>query len=48
MKQKREIHSEELMKLFKSVQNPIETSVFETRVDYFKKNFKFSKKPAIV
>ena len=48
MKQKREIHSEELMKLFKSVQNPIETSVFETRVNYFKKNYKFPKKQKFV
>ena len=48
MKQKREIHSEELMKLFKSVQNPIETIVFETRVNYFKKNYKFPKKQKFV
>ena len=48
MKQKRELHSEELMELFKSVQNPIDTNSYETRVDYFKKNFKFSKKTAIV
>ena len=48
MKQKREIHSEELMKLFKNVQNPIETSVFETRVNYFKKNYKFPKKQKFV
>ena len=48
MKQKRELHSEELMELFKSVQNPIDTNSYEIRVDYFKKNFKFSKKPAIV
>jgi acyl-CoA thioester hydrolase len=47
-KQKREIHSEELMELFKSVQNPIKTSLFETRVDYFKKNYKFSKKQKFV
>ena len=48
MKQKREQHSEELMNLFNSVLNPIETTQFETRVDYFKKNFKYSKKPAII
>lgn len=44
MKQKREIHSPEIMELFKNVENPIETSHFLERVDYFKKNFKFSKK----
>ena len=48
MKQKREQHSEELMNLFNSVLNPIETTQFETRVDYFKKNFKYSKKQEVV
>lgn len=48
MKQKRELHSEELTELFKSVLNPIETTQFEDRVDYFKKNFKNSKKPIVV
>ena len=47
LKQKTEKHSEELMNLFNSVLNPIGTTQFETRVDYFKKNFKFSKKPEI-
>ena len=44
LKQKRELHSEELMELFNSVLNPIDTTLFQARVDYFKKNFKFSKK----
>lgn len=44
MKQKREMHSEEIMELFSKVKNPVDTSSFETRVEYFKKNFKFSKK----
>ena len=48
MKQKREQHSEELMNLFNSVLNPIKTTQFEIRINYFKKNFKFSKKPAII
>ena len=48
MKQKREQHSEELMNLFNSVLNPIKTNQFEIRINYFKKNFKFSKKPAII
>ena len=37
LKQKRETHSEELMKLFESVVNPINTSVFEERILSFKK-----------
>lgn len=48
LKQKREQHSEELMNLFNSVLNPIKTTQFEIRINYFKKNFKFSKKPAII
>ena len=44
MKQKRENHSDELIELFESVLNPVDTEQFESRVDYFKKNFKFPKK----
>jgi YbgC/YbaW family acyl-CoA thioester hydrolase len=44
MKQKRESHSDELMELFESVLNPVDTEQFESRVDYFKKNFKYSEK----
>ena len=48
MKQKREQHSEELMNLFNSVLNPIKTNQFETRINYFKKNVKISKKQKLV
>ena len=37
LKQKTEKHSEELMKLFKSVVNPIDTNVFEERILSIKK-----------
>ncbi len=37
LKQKRETHPEDLMELFESVVNPIETSVFEERILSFKK-----------
>lgn len=42
LKQKRENHSDQIMKLFESVHNPIDTSSFEKRVDFFKKKFKTS------
>ena len=44
MKQKRAFHSTELMTLFSTVKNPIETTIFEERIDFFKKNHKTSKK----
>lgn len=34
--QKREIHSEDLMELFKNVNNPVNTASFEARVNQFK------------
>ena len=37
LKQKRETHPEDLMELFTSVVNPIDTSVFEERILSFKK-----------
>jgi len=44
MKQKRDFHSEELMNLFTSVKNSIETAIFEERINFFKKNHKTSTK----
>ncbi len=43
MKQKRDFHSEDLMKIFKSVHNPVEEIYFAERIKYFKKNHKASK-----
>jgi acyl-CoA thioester hydrolase len=37
LQQKREAHTQELMKLFSSVENPISTQLFEERVLSFKK-----------
>ncbi len=37
LKQKREIHTEDLMQLFTSVLNPIESSIFDERILSFKK-----------
>ena len=48
MKQKRESHSEELMEIFASVHLPIEETVFEERINYFKQNFKTSKKQLVL
>ena len=42
LKQKRENHSDQIMKLFEAVHNPIDTSSFEKRVDFFKRKFKTS------
>jgi len=47
MKQKRAFHSEELMDLFTSVKNPIETTIFEERIEFYKKNFKSIKKAPV-
>ena len=38
LSQKREIHSEDLMQLFKSVLNPINSLTFEERLDQLKRN----------
>ena len=40
LKQKRENHSDQIMKLFEEVHSPIDTSSFEKRIDFFKKKFK--------
>ena len=37
IKQVREIHNEDLMNLFKSVVNPIDSNTFEDRISSFKK-----------
>ncbi len=44
MKQKRAFHSSKLITLFSSVKKPIETTIFEERINFFKKNHKISKK----
>ena len=47
MKQKRDFHSEELMKTFAAVLLPIEETIFADRISYFKQNFKASKKQSV-
>ena len=42
LNQKRENHSDQIMKLFEEVHNPVDTSSFEKRVDFFKRKFKTS------
>ena len=42
LKQKRENHSNQIMKLFKEVHNPVDTTSFEKRVDFFKKKYRAS------
>ena len=42
LKQKRENHSNQIMKLFKEVHNPVDTKSFEKRVDFFKKKYRAS------
>ena len=42
LKQKRENHSNQIMKLFKEVHNPVDTKSFEKRVDFFKKKYRES------
>jgi hypothetical protein len=36
LKQRREIHSDEFMKLFKEVVSPVEEELFEKRILFFK------------
>ena len=42
LNQKRENHYDQIMKLFEEVHNPVDTSSFEKRVDFFKRKFKTS------
>lgn len=42
LKQKRENHSNQIMKLFNEVHNPVDTTSFEKRVDFFKKKYRAS------
>ena len=42
IKQKRENHSNQIMKLFNEVHNPVDTTSFEKRVDFFKKKYRAS------
>ncbi len=37
VQQKKEVHSEELMKLFENVVNPVDTTTFEKRINEFRK-----------
>ncbi len=47
IKQKRDSHSEELMETFTAVHLPIEETIFVDRINYFKQNFKASKKQSV-
>ncbi|MCF6308373.1 MAG: acyl-CoA thioesterase [Flavobacteriaceae bacterium] len=48
MKQKRDSHSEELMETFSLVHLPIDETIFVNRINYFKQNFKPSKKQSVL